>query len=52
MELNNNDFDPYREFPILEAMLSSDPKNHHVWSYRKWLVDTFDLHNDSRIIVC
>ncbi|KGU16527.1 protein farnesyltransferase/geranylgeranyltransferase type-1 subunit alpha [Candida albicans 19F] len=48
MELNNNDFDPYREFPILEAMLSSDPKNHHVWSYRKWLVDTFDLHNDAK----
>lgn len=30
-------FEPYREYPIMEAMLDSDPKNHHVWSYRNGL---------------
>ncbi|KAG5421311.1 RAM2 [Candida metapsilosis] len=41
-------FEPHREFPILEAMLDADPKNHHVWSYRKWLVEKFDLYNDEK----
>ncbi|KAI5965501.1 RAM2 [Candida theae] len=41
-------FDPHREFPIMEAMLDADPKNHHVWSYRKWLVEKFDLYNDEK----
>ena len=41
-------FQPHREFPILEAMLDSDPKNHHVWSYWKWLVERFDLFNDAK----
>ncbi|EDK42249.1 CAAX geranylgeranyltransferase alpha subunit [Lodderomyces elongisporus] len=39
-------FDPHREFPIMAAMLDSDSKNHHVWSYRKWLVEKFNLFND------
>lgn len=34
-----------REFPILRLMLQQDPKNHHVWSYRKWLVERFELHS-------
>ncbi|KAI5963775.1 RAM2 [Candida pseudojiufengensis] len=46
----NVKFDPYREYPILQAMLDSDPKNHHVWSYRKWLIEKFDLYNDSKEI--
>ncbi|KAI3402655.1 RAM2 [Candida oxycetoniae] len=41
-------FDPHREFPILEAMLDSDSKNHHVWSYRKWLVEKFNLYDDEK----
>ncbi|ABN64639.2 protein farnesyltransferase / geranylgeranyltransferase type I alpha subunit [Scheffersomyces stipitis CBS 6054] len=41
-------FEPHREFPILEAMLDSDPKNHHVWAYRKWFVEKFALYDDSK----
>lgn len=41
-------FEPYREFPIMEAMLDSDPKNHHVWSYRKWLVEKFELYKSEK----
>ncbi|EMG49574.1 RAM2 Protein farnesyltransferase/geranylgeranyltransferase type-1 subunit alpha [Candida maltosa Xu316] len=41
-------FDPHKEFPIMEAMLDADAKNHHVWSYRKWLVENFDLYNDAK----
>ncbi|CAK9436106.1 uncharacterized protein LODBEIA_P06640 [Lodderomyces beijingensis] len=41
-------FDPHREYPILEAMLDSDPKNHHVWTYRKWLVEKFKLYEDAK----
>ena len=45
---NGKDFDPHREFPLMEAMFEEDPKNHHVWSYRKWLVERFGLHSDPR----
>lgn len=41
-------FDPHREYPIMAAMLDLDPKNHHVWSYRKWLVETFELYDDAQ----
>lgn len=39
-------FDPHREYPVISAMLESDAKNHHVWSYKKWLVERFDLYED------
>lgn len=41
-------FQAHREYPIINAMLESDTKNHHVWSYRKWLVEKFDLFNDPK----
>lgn len=41
-------FNPYREFPIMNAMLQEDIKNHHVWSYRKWLVERFELYQDDK----
>lgn len=44
----NIEFDPHREHPIINAMLESDPKNHHVWSYRKWLAEKFDLYDDPK----
>jgi protein farnesyltransferase/geranylgeranyltransferase type-1 subunit alpha len=43
---NGGNFNPHREFPIIQSMLESDAKNHHVWSYRKWLVEKFALYND------
>lgn len=39
-------FEYKREFPILRMMLQQDLKNHHVWSYRKWFVDRFELYDD------
>ncbi|EGV61199.1 CAAX geranylgeranyltransferase alpha subunit [Yamadazyma tenuis] len=38
----------HREFPIMAAMLSSDAKNHHVWTYRKWVVSRFGLFADEK----
>lgn len=35
-----------REHPILNMMLQQDPKNHHVWLYRKWYVERFGLFQD------
>ncbi|KAI5951244.1 RAM2 [Candida jiufengensis] len=49
-EESPKEFNPYREYPVLEAMLDSDPKNHHVWSYRKWLIEKFDLYIDPKEI--
>ncbi|RLV89686.1 Protein farnesyltransferase/geranylgeranyltransferase type-1 subunit alpha [Spathaspora sp. JA1] len=48
IEQNIKPFEPHREYPIMKAMLDADPKNHHVWSYRKWLVEKFDLYHDER----
>ena len=45
---NGGEFNPHREFPIIQSMLESDAKNHHVWSYRKWLVEKFALYNDAK----
>lgn len=39
-------FEYRREFPILRMMLQQDLKNHHVWLYRKWFVERFDLYDD------
>lgn len=39
-------FEAHREYPIINAMLESDTKNHHVWSYRKWLVEKFELFDN------
>lgn len=39
-------FDPHRENPVMAVMLDLDPKNHHVWAYRKWLVQQCDLFAD------
>lgn len=41
-------FEAHREYPIINAMLESDTKNHHVWSYRKWLVEKFKLFDDAK----
>lgn len=43
-------FNPHREYPIINSMLQQDLKNHHVWTYRKWLVDKFELYNDVKEI--
>lgn len=40
-------FDHRREHPILTMMLQQDLKNHHVWTYRKWYVERFGLHDDA-----
>lgn len=37
-----------RELPIIQCMLDSDCKNHHVWLYRKWLVARFKKQSDPR----
>lgn len=39
-------FEYRREFPILYAMLGLDAKNHHVWLYRNWFVQKFNLYDD------
>lgn len=40
-------FDPHRENPVMAVMLDLDPKNHHVWAYRKWLVQRCGLFSDA-----
>ncbi len=35
--------DPTGEAAFISQMFASDAKNYHVWSYRQWLVRTFDL---------
>ncbi|KAG7901362.1 hypothetical protein KL935_002428 [Ogataea polymorpha] len=40
-------FDLKQEYPLLEKMLDQDSKNYHVWSYRRWLVERFDLFRDT-----
>lgn len=40
-------FDPHRENPVMAVMLDLDPKNHHVWAYRKWLVERCDRFGDA-----
>lgn len=41
------DFNPKREMPLIGTMLASDAKNHHVWLYRWWLVQKFELYGDA-----
>lgn len=43
---SGQEFSTRREYPILELMLASDNKNHHVWTYWKWMVERFELYND------
>lgn len=40
-------FDPHRENPVMAVMLDLDPKNHHVWAYRKWLVQQCNRFDDA-----
>lgn len=35
-----------REYPIIQMMLGLDAKNHHVWLYRNWYVQKFNLFDD------
>lgn len=39
-------FQHKREYPIIKMMLSLDAKNHHVWLYRNWYVQKFNLFDD------
>lgn len=39
-------FQHKREYPIIKMMLSLDAKNHHVWLYRNWCVQRFNLFDD------
>lgn len=39
-------FQHRREYPIIQTMLSLDAKNHHVWLYRNWYVQRFNLFDD------
>ncbi|ODV84630.1 hypothetical protein CANARDRAFT_235937 [[Candida] arabinofermentans NRRL YB-2248] len=41
----DKDYDFNKEFEIVARVLDEDEKNYHVWSYRKWLVETFNLYN-------
>ncbi|CAI5757291.1 unnamed protein product [Candida verbasci] len=43
-----DNYDPIREYPIMEAMLDGDNKNHHVWSFRKWLVEKFNMFESEK----
>lgn len=40
------DFQPRRELPIMNAMLEQDSKNHHVWLYRRWVAEKFQLYTE------
>lgn len=47
MEIYAKDFDEEKQF--LEEIFYSDGKNYHAWSYRLWLIERFNLIDDSEL---
>ena len=44
MEMYQKNFDEEKEF--LSEVFYSDTKNYHMWGYRLWFIERFNLYDD------